>query len=272
MNAASIVINHQIQFPRAVTSTEKPESHVNDSCRFSLSDLCSLLGMSVPSGRKSSEFYFQHLQFKSGQKVFTAGQEFNSIYIVHSGFLKTSSISRAGSEQILCFPMTGDIVGVDGIHTKNYKSEVTALSDCNLISLPLKTLILAARENNELEELLYRMISSELIREQEMIGIMGSQNAESRVAFFLVQLSDRFHLMGYSAKSFILRMSREEIGSYLGLSMETVSRSFSQFDRIGAINVRARHVSINRKEVLEQLYKFPEQKISSNSKLRMMAK
>ena len=164
MNAASAVVNHQIPFSRAITPTEKSESHVNDSCRFSLSDLCSLLGMSVPSSRKSSEFYFQHLQFKSGQKVFTTGQEFSSIYIVHSGFLKTSSISRSGSEQILCFPMKGDIVGVDGIHTKNYKSEVTALSDCNLISLPLKTLILAARDNSELEELLYRMISSELIR------------------------------------------------------------------------------------------------------------
>jgi CRP/FNR family transcriptional regulator len=266
MNAASVVVNHPIPFPMAVIATEKPESHVNESCRFSLTDLCSLLGMSVPNSRKSSEFHFQHLQFKSGQKVFTAGQEFSSIYIVHSGFLKTSSISRSGSEQILCFPMKGDILGVDGIYTKNYKSEVTALSDCNLISLPLKTLILAARENYELEELMYRMISSELIREQEMIGIMGSQNAESRVAFFLVQLSDRFHLMGYSAKSFILRMSREEIGSYLGLSMETVSRSFSQFDRIGAINVRARHVSINSKEALEQLYKFPEKKMAPTQK------
>jgi len=272
MNTVSVVVNHPIPLPRTLVATEKPESHVNESCRFSLTDLCSLLGMSVPNSRNSSEFYFQHLQFKSGQKVFTAGQKFNSIYIVHSGFLKTSSISSSGSEQILCFPMKGDIVGVDGIHTKHYKSEVTALSDCNLISLPLKTLILAARENSELEELMYRMISSELIREQEMIGIMGSQNAESRVAFFLVQLSDRFHLMGYSAKSFILRMSREEIGSYLGLSMETVSRSFSQFGRIGAINVRARHVSINSKEVLEQLYKFPDQKIGSNTKLRMMAR
>ena len=129
MHSASVVTKHHIQFPIAVTATEKPECHVNDSCRFSLSDLCSLLGMSVPSSRKSSEFYFQHLQFKSGQKVFTTGQEFSSIYIVHSGFLKTSSISRSGSEQILCFPMKGDIVGVDGIHTKNYKSEVTALSD-----------------------------------------------------------------------------------------------------------------------------------------------
>jgi hypothetical protein len=100
MNAASVVIKHQIHLPRAVTSTEKPESHVNDSCRFSLSDLCSLLGMSVPSGRKSSEFYFQHLQFKSGQKVFTAGQEFNSIYIVHSGFLKTSSIVSINKSRI----------------------------------------------------------------------------------------------------------------------------------------------------------------------------
>ena len=100
MNAASVVIKHQIHLPRAVTSTEKPESHVNDSCRFSLSDLCSLLGMSVPSGRKSSEFYFQHLQFKSGQKVFTAGQEFNSIYIVHSGFLKTSSIVSINRSRI----------------------------------------------------------------------------------------------------------------------------------------------------------------------------
>jgi CRP/FNR family transcriptional regulator len=272
MNAASAVLTREIQFSRAITASDKSDSHVSESCRFSLTDLCSLLGMSLPNSRKSSEFYFQHLQFKSGQKVFTTGQEFSSIYIVHSGFLKTSSINNSGTEQILCFPMKGDIVGVDGIYNKNYKSEVTALSDCNLISLPLKTLIWAARENSELEELMYRMISSELIREQEMIGIMGSQNAESRVAFFLVQLSDRFHLMGYSAKSFILRMSREEIGSYLGLSMETVSRSFSQFDRIGAINVRARHVSINSKEALEQLYKFPESKTGNHSKGRMMAK
>jgi CRP/FNR family transcriptional regulator, anaerobic regulatory protein len=107
-------------------------------------------------------FIFSICNLNQGKKFSLQGQEFNSIYIVHSGFLKTSSISRAGSEQILCFPMKGDIIGVDGIHTKNYKSEVTALSDCNLISLPLKTLILAARENNELEELLYRMISSEL--------------------------------------------------------------------------------------------------------------
>ena len=272
MNAASVVVNRENPFPSVFTASEKPENHVNEPCRFSLADLCSLLGMSVPNSRKSSEFYFQHLQFKSGQKVFTIGQAFSSIYIVYSGFLKTSTINSAGNEQILCFPMKGDIMGVDGIHSKNYKSEVTALSDCNLISMPLKTLILAARENSELEELMYRMISSELIREQEMIGIMGSQNAESRVAFFLVQLSDRFHLMGYSAKSFILRMSREEIGSYLGLSMETVSRSFSQFDRIGAINVRARNISINSKEALEQLYKFPESKIGSNATVRMTAK
>lgn len=272
MNSVSVVSHYKSQFPRVVAAIENPESHVNEPCRFSLTDLCSLFGMPVPMDRKNSEFYFQHLQFKSGQKVFTSGQEFNSIYIVHSGFLKTSSISRSGSEQILCFPMKGDIIGIDGIHNKNYKSEVTALSDCNLISLPLKTLILAARENNELEELMYRIISSELIREQEMIGIMGSQNAESRVAFFLVQLSDRFHLMGYSAKSFILRMSREEIGSYLGLSMETVSRSFSQFGRIGAINVRARHISINRKDLLEQLYKFPEPKASMHPKVSLMAR
>ena len=272
MNSPSVAVNRTYPFPKVVTTIEKPESHGSDSCRFSLTDLCNFFGISMPSGRKNSEFYFQHLQFKSGQKVFTIGQEFSSIYIVHSGFLKTSSINNSGNEQILCFPMKGDIMGVDGIHNKNYKSEVTALSDCNLISLPLKTLILVAHEHNELEELMYRMISSELIREQEMIGIMGSQNAESRVAFFLVQLSDRFHLMGYSAKSFILRMSREEIGSYLGLSMETVSRSFSQFDRIGAINVRARHVDINSKEVLEQLYKFPESKIGSTTKSRMLAK
>jgi len=271
MISESAVSHYKNQFPRVSTPIEKPESHVSESCRFSLSDLCIFLGLSVPTGRKTSEFYFQHLQFKSGQKVFTTGQEFSSIYIVHSGFLKTSSITSSGCEQILCFPMKGDIIGVDGIHTKNYKSEITALSDCNLISLPFKILILAAREHSELEELLYRLISSELVREQEMIGIMGSQNAESRVAFFLIQLSDRFHLMGYSSKSFILRMSREEIGSYLGLSMETVSRSFSHFDRIGAIDVRARHVSIKNKELLEQLYKFPESKIGTTTKSLMLA-
>jgi CRP/FNR family transcriptional regulator len=238
----------------------KKNKHSSDLFRYDLRNLCDVFDIIFPASRNHNDLHFQNLQFKSGQKILTIGQEFNSVYVVHSGFLKTSSITAAGSEQVLNFPMKGDFIGVDGILSKSYKSEVTALSDCNLISLPFIKLLLAAREHIEIEELIYKILCSELIRQQEMISVIGSRTAESRLAFFLVQLSNKHHLLGYSATSFYLRMNREDIGSYLGMSMETVSRAFSAFDRKGLIDVQARNVTINNKNSLENLCNFPEKK------------
>jgi CRP/FNR family transcriptional regulator len=223
-----------------------------------LKELCDLLR--IPAAANSvtdEEFLFQHVQFKTGQRIHTIGQPFDTLYIVHSGFLKTVLIDEFGNEQVLSFPMKGDLFGVDGIHTKRYASEAVALSNCDLILLPFKKFTALGRAHIELEHAMYSVMSRELVREQSMVSMLGALSAEARVARFLVSLSERFAEMGYSSKVFNLRMTRHEIGSYLGLTLETVSRTLSAFNEIGLISVDQRSITIKDIDSLKTLRRLP---------------
>ena len=197
------------------------------------------------------------MQFKTGQRIHTIGQPFDTLFIVHSGFLKTVLIDEFGNEQVLSFPMKGDLFGVDGIHTKRYASEAVALSNCDLILLPFKKFIALGRTHSELEHAMYSVMSRELVREQGMVSMLGALSAEARVARFLVSLSERFSEMGYSSKLFNLRMTRHEIGSYLGLTLETVSRTLSAFNEFGLITVDQRSIGIKDIDSLRTLRRLP---------------
>ena len=223
----------------------------------SLKEVCDLLR--VPSAHLSGdeELLFQHVQFKAGQRIHTIGQAFDALYLVHSGFLKTVLIDEAGCEQVLHFPMKGDLLGVDGIHDRHYASEAVALSECNLILLPFKKLISLGKTHPELENTIYDVLSQELVREQGMAGMLSAMGAEARVARFLLSMADRFERMGYSGKLFNLRMTRHEIGSYLGLTLETVSRTLSIFNEIGWISVHQRTIEIKDQAALKNLRRLP---------------
>ena len=160
--------------------------------------------------------------------------------------------------------MKGDLFGVDGIHTKRYSSEAVALSNCDLILLPFKKFTALGRSYIELEHAMYSVMSRELVREQAMVSMLGALSAEARVARFLVSLSERFAEMGYSSKLFNLRMTRHEIGSYLGLTLETVSRTLSAFNEIGMISVDQRSIGIKDIDSLRTLRRLPPS--SSRSK------
>jgi CRP/FNR family transcriptional regulator len=229
-----------------------------------LKELCDLLRIPAASSVNDEEFLFQHVQFKTGQRIHTIGQTFDALYIVHSGFLKTVLIDEFGNEQVLSFPMKGDLFGVDGIHTKRYSSEAVALSNCDLIILPFKKFTTLGRVHIELEHAMYSVMSRELVREQAMVSMLGALSAEARVARFLVSLSERFAEMGYSSKLFNLRMTRHEIGSYLGLTLETVSRTLSAFNEIGLITVDQRSIGIIDIDSLRTLRRLPPS--SSRSK------
>jgi CRP/FNR family transcriptional regulator len=222
-----------------------------------LKEVCDLLHIVTAVSSTAEELLFQHVQFKTGQRVHTIGQPFDTLYIVNSGFLKTVLIDEFGNEQVLSFPMKGDMLGVDGIHTRHYASEAVALSDCDLILMPFKKLTALGRIHVELENVMYGVMSRELVREQAMIGMLGALSAEARVARFLVTLADRFALMGYSSKLFNLRMTRHEIGSYLGLTLETVSRTLSAFNEIGLITVDQRTIGIKDADALKTLRRLP---------------
>jgi CRP/FNR family transcriptional regulator len=223
----------------------------------SLQDVCDLLRISAGSSVEDEDMLFQHVQFKTGQRIHSVGQPFDMLYIVNSGFLKTVMVDVSGSEQILSFPMKGDLFGVDGIHTKQYASETVALTNCDVVLIPFKKFITMGRAHPELETAIYSVMSRELLREQTMVSMLGSLSAEARVARFLVSLSNRFSEMGYSGKQFNLRMTRQEIGSYLGLTLETVSRTLSAFDDIGMISVEQRAIEIKNLQALKTLRRLP---------------
>lgn len=227
----------------------------------SLKELCETLRIPSVPAVSDEEFLFQHVQFKAGQRIHTIGQPFDTLYIVHSGFLKTVLIDEFGNEQVLSFPMKGDLFGVDGIHTKHHASEAVALSNCDLILLPFKKLTALGRAHSELEHAMYSVMSRELVREQAMVSMLGALSAEARVARFLVSLSERFADMGYSSKLFNLRMTRHEIGSYLGLTLETVSRTLSAFNEIGLISVDQRSICIKDVDALRTMRRLPPSSI-----------
>lgn len=221
----------------------------------SLQEVCALLGIHERAG--SDDLQFQHMQFKAGQRLHTIGQPFDMLFVVNSGFLKTVMIDESGNEQVLAFPMKGDLIGIDGIHAKHYNTETVALTTCEVILIPFKILSSLGRTNPEVEAAFFGVMSRELIREQGMISAIGALSAEARVARFLASMSDRFAAMGYSGSQFNLRMTRQEIGSYLGLTLETVSRTLSAFHAAGLISVEQRSIEIRDIKALRTLRRLP---------------
>lgn len=244
-----------------------PESNTPRTSRLwsTLAQVCELLRISTDESFPQ-DVQFQHMQFKAGQRIHMIGQPFDQLYIVYSGFLKTVLIDVFGNEQILSFPMKGDLFGIDGIHSKRYESEAVALSDCDVILLPFKKFTALGKVYPELEAAIYAVISRELIREQSVVSMLGSLSAEARVARFLVSLSERFSAMGYSGREFNLRMTRHEIGSYLGLTLETVSRTLSAFNDMGLAAVEQRAIEIKDLNALKTLRRLPPSRSRAKQK------
>lgn len=196
---------------------------------------------------------FQHIKFKANQKICTSGDSFNNLFVVYSGFLKTSWADVNGNEKILNFPMRGDVIGLDGIGKNEYQNDVVAISDVELIIIPNKKSGQIEVGDNLLQDRLLQILCNELIRAQKIEYIIGCLPAEARVAKFLLSLGQKYHQLGFSEKSFNLRMTRNDIGSYLGLTLETVSRTLSEFNKVGLVTVDQKSICINDTESLKKL-------------------
>lgn len=237
-------------------ATRSPKA--KPSLNFSLQQVCELLRLPYDEQPGDDHFVFKHIPYARDQRVFRSGAPFEVLYIVHSGFLKLVSLDAAGVEQVYCFPMKGDILGTEGIHTREHTLEATSLSDCGLIALPFDLLMSAAKGHPELEQSLYGILSEQAKRDQSTIHMLKTLNAEARVARFLVMLSERFAGMGYSSSLFTLRMTREEIGSYLGLTLHTVSRTLSGFSEMGLVCTEQKEVAIKDMGALKALFQPKE--------------
>lgn len=211
---------------------------------------CNLRELCVPGGISSAELeqldplVATRRRVKRGESLFRVGDEFESLYAVRSGFFKTRLTSEDGRDQVTGFQMPGELLGLDGVATENHSVDAVALQDSEVCVLQFSDLERIAREFSPLQHQLHRVMSREIVREHGVMVLLGSMRAEERVAAFLLNLSKRFETLGYSPLEFILRMTREEIGSYLGLKLETVSRTLSRFQADGLIEVSNKQVRL----------------------------
>jgi CRP/FNR family transcriptional regulator len=216
----------------------------HESANVSVRDLTRLLHIDCPDDAWLARTIFALRRVHEGESLVRAGDKFHSLYVVRSGCFKTVYTDFSGSEQVLGFPMSGDLMGADGIDSGHYSSTAISLDTSEVVIVPLTSLVRLAYECPKLEALLYRVLSRELVRVQNMAWALGTLGAEGRVAAFLLALSTRLGALGYSRYSFNLRMTRQEIGSYLGLQLETVSRALSALNSSGVIQVHQRSVDI----------------------------
>jgi CRP/FNR family transcriptional regulator len=218
-----------------------------------LRELCLPVGFSTEEMNKLDEIVATRKQVKQGQHLFASGDQFSSLYAIRTGFFKTCVASEDGREQVTGFQMAGEIIGLDGIVTDHHNCNAIALEDAEVCVMPFSNVEMLSREFPVLQRHVHKIMSREIVRENGMMMMLGNMRAEERLAAFLLNLVQRLHARGYSQSELILRMTREEIGSYLGLKLETISRTFSKFSEDGIIEVKQRYVRILDDEKLKQM-------------------
>jgi CRP/FNR family transcriptional regulator len=188
---------------------------------------------------------------KKGEHLFHQGDEFESVYAIRAGSVKSYTITNEGEEQITGFYFPGELVGLSGFDSNNYPVSTKILETTTVCEIPFEHLDSLCGQLPELRRQVMRTMSKEIRDDQQMMMLLSKKNAEERVATFLVKLSQRFQARGYSAHKFRLSMSRNEIGNYLGLAVETVSRIFTRFQKNELIQVDGKEVDLIN---LEHLY------------------
>lgn len=209
-----------------------------------LRELCLPVGLSTKDLERLDELVAQRRAVSRGEDLFRTGDRFQYVYAVRSGFFKTGLTLEDGREQVTGFQMTGELLGLDGISTDAHTVSATALEDSRVCVIPFEQLEQLSREFTDLQRQFHKIMSREIVRDHGVMLLLGSMKAEERLAAFLVNLMQRLQARGYSSSEVVLRMTREEIGSYLGLKLETVSRTFSRFQEEGLLNVKQRQIRI----------------------------
>ncbi|NYT57434.1 fumarate/nitrate reduction transcriptional regulator Fnr [Alcaligenaceae bacterium] len=222
--------------------TVTPDSTRCSTCM--LNEICLPIGMQRGDISKLDELIKERIRVPKGSALFRLGDATDAVYGIRSGSLKTQLEDASGQVQITGFLLPGEIIGMDGLVDNTHVSHAIALEDSEVCVIRIDELDELSHHLPILQQQLRRLMSKEITRAHQLVMSLGALRSEQRLAAFLINLSQRLATLGYSSTEFILRMSREEIGNYLGLTLETVSRLFSRFARDGVIRVHQREVHI----------------------------
>jgi len=218
-----------------------------------LGQFCLPVGLNAEESARLDALARDNIRVKKGDMLFEQGGAVGAVYAVRLGTLKTTAALADGRAQVTGFHLPGELIGLDAIAAGRYASTSVALEDSEVCVIRTHELDSLSRQLPGLQAQYHRLMSREISEGHLHFLSLGSMRAEERLANFLLNLSERYALRGYAANEFNLRMSREDIGSYLGMQIETVSRLFSRFADSGLVQVKQRHVKFIDTEGLHQL-------------------
>ncbi len=220
---------------------------------------CSLYQLCLPTGINDAELKMlddiirRRPPLKRGEHLFRVGNTFQAIYAVRSGSIKTYVPTEDGKEQVTGFHLPGELLGLDAINTGHHPCAAKALETTSLCEIPYESLGELSQRLPNLQQQLLKIMSKELLHDQSLLMLLGKKNAEQRLAAMLVSMSSRYQQRGFSPTQFNLSMSRNDIGNYLGLAVETISRLFSRFQEEGLLDADRRRIVILNLDALKQL-------------------
>jgi CRP/FNR family transcriptional regulator, anaerobic regulatory protein len=253
MQAAIAIHPTKCHTPLMSPASETPRAKEIKCTTCNLRETCLPAGLGSDDVTRMQRVVYLRRRVKRGESLFAAGDEFRALYAIRSGFFKSSVVDGEGREQVTGFFMGGELLGMDGLGSGQHNGTAIALEDSEVCVMPYSLIEEMSREVPSLQRQLHAVLSREIVRDHGVMMLLGSMRAEARLATFLLNLSRRFVRRGYSPSDFHLRMTREELGSYLGLKLETVSRLFSQFQKGGLIAVDQKHIRILDIKGLEKL-------------------
>jgi CRP/FNR family transcriptional regulator len=218
-----------------------------------LKDLCLPCGLAGDDVKRLDGLMFGRRKIKAGQTLYREGDKFQFIYAVRSGTFRSGLMLKDGREQVTGFHLAGEMMGLDGAAAGTHATAAYALEDAEVCAIPYAHLNELAASNTNMQNVVARLMSREIVREHSLMMLLASMNAEQRLAAFLLNISQRMKARGYSPTEFHLRMARAEIGSYLGMKIETVSRTFTSFQQQGLLEVDKKYIRILDMEGLARL-------------------
>jgi CRP/FNR family transcriptional regulator, anaerobic regulatory protein len=210
----------------------------------SMHQLCLPMGLEDADMERLDRIIGRRRRVLRDERLYAMDEPFRNLYAVRFGHFKTYQVNAAGEAQITGFQMAGELLGMDAISGERHQCDAVALEDSEVCEIPFGNLEELFGQVPALLRHFHRIMSQEITREQNVMLLLGNMRAEQRFAVFLVNLATRYAARGYSSTQFQLRMSREDIGNYLGLTIESISRLLARFRKLGLLQVERREITL----------------------------
>ena len=247
---------HTSEIPIAAAKAAPQQCHSSPQvscgdCR--LSALCLPISLHIDDIDKLDKIVQRGRPLQKGDHLYRAGDDFHAVYAIRSGTVKAVHITDDGLEQVTGFYLPGEIIGMDGIARNRYSNSAIALETASVCEIPFSRMEELSLQMPSLQRHFFQLMSKEITQDQQLITLLSKNSAEERIAALLLSISSRNHQRALSSTHFRLPMSRADIGNYLGLTVETVSRVLSRFQKQALICVDKREIAINDLDKLRKI-------------------